>query len=304
LFKNPSSHRVAVLQALFVTLLWSTSWVLIKIGLQDIPALTFAGLRYSLAFVSLLPFLLLSIRHRPSRPVEPSPSLSAWAQLLLLGILYYTITQGAQFVGLAYLPAVTVSLVLNFSPVAVALLAIGLLGERPTFRQWLGVGLSVAGTVLYFFPVVLPAGAVFGLSVMVAGMLANALSTILGRSINRSGVFSPLTVTITSMGIGAFLLLAVALFIEGPPQINPLGWGMIAWLALVNTALAFTLWNQTLRTLPAVESSVINNTMLVQIAVLAWLFLGENLTWRELTGLVIAGLGTLLVQLQARRHIQ
>ena len=44
-----AEHRNALLQALFVTFLWSTSWVLIKLGLRDIPALTFAGLRYGLA---------------------------------------------------------------------------------------------------------------------------------------------------------------------------------------------------------------------------------------------------------------
>ena len=56
-----SPQTRARFQALFVTFLWSTSWVLIKIGLQDIPALTFAGLRYGLAFLCLLPFLLFSI---------------------------------------------------------------------------------------------------------------------------------------------------------------------------------------------------------------------------------------------------
>ena len=53
-------HLTAVFQALFVTFLWSTSWVLIKIGLTDIPALTFAGLRYGLAFLCLLPFFFRS----------------------------------------------------------------------------------------------------------------------------------------------------------------------------------------------------------------------------------------------------
>ncbi|HEX9617321.1 MAG TPA: EamA family transporter [Anaerolineales bacterium] len=300
MFKNPSSHRVAVLQALFVTLLWSTSWVLIKIGLEDIPALTFAGLRYSLAFASLLPFLLHPARRGSLRSIAPSLPRTAWVNLLLLGLLYYTLTQGTQFIGLAYLPAVTVSLLLNFSPVVVALLSIGLLSERPTARQWLGVGFSVAGTVLYFFPVALPAGQTLGLFAVIVGMLANAFSTILGSSINRSEGFSPLAVTTISMGFGAVLLLSVALLVEGLPQIGLRSWGIIAWLAVVNTALAFTLWNQTLRTLSAVESSVINNTMLVQIAVLAWIFLGEHLTVRELAGLVLAGLGTLIVQLQTR----
>jgi drug/metabolite transporter (DMT)-like permease len=302
LFKNPSSHRFAVLQALFVTLLWSTSWVLIKIGLEEIPALTFAGLRYSLAFLSLIPFLLRPSPPGSLRSLVPALSRATWVNLLLLGLLYYTLTQGAQFVGLAHLPAVTVSMVLNFSPVAVALLATGILGERPTSKQWLGVVLSVVGTVLYFYPVALPPGGAFGLFAVIAGMLANALSSILGRSINRSGALSPLAVTATSMGFGAVLLLAIALLVEGLPQIDLLGWGLIAWLAVVNTALAFTLWNHILRTLSAVESSVINNTMLVQIAVLAWIFLDEQLTWKAAAGLVLAGAGALIVQLQSRRR--
>jgi drug/metabolite transporter (DMT)-like permease len=53
-----------------------------------------------------------------------------------------------------------------------------------------------------------------------------------------------------------------------------------------------------LRTLTAVESSVMNNTMLVQIAILAWIFLGETLDARQLAGLAIAVAGILIVQLR------
>ena len=56
MFKISPHHR-AVLQALFVTFLWSISFVLIKFGLEDIPPLLFAGLRYMLAFLVLLPLL-------------------------------------------------------------------------------------------------------------------------------------------------------------------------------------------------------------------------------------------------------
>jgi len=82
------------------------------------------------------------------------------------------------------------------------------------------------------------------------------------------------------------------------PALSLKGWGIIVWLAIINTALAFTLWNRTLRVLSAVESSVINNTMLIQIAVLAWLFLGESLGALGIVGLGLVALGTLLVQLQ------
>ena len=48
----------AIVIALFVVFLWATSWVLIKIGLEEIPPLTFAGLRYVLAFIILLPLAI------------------------------------------------------------------------------------------------------------------------------------------------------------------------------------------------------------------------------------------------------
>jgi drug/metabolite transporter (DMT)-like permease len=105
-------------------------------------------------------------------------------------------------------------------------------------------------------------------------------------------------VTTISMGIGAFVLVVTGLVTESFPRLEPIHWAIIGWLAVVNTAFAFTLWNLTLRVLPAVESSIINNTMLVQVAVLSWLFLGESLGWREVLGIVLAGLGALLVQLR------
>lgn len=299
LTRTISPHFRAVLQALFVTFLWSTSWVLIKVGLQDIPALTFAGLRYSLAFLFLIPFAwwrgrLATMRQLPRR---------LWPQLLLLGLLLYTVAQGAQFVGLAYLPTVTVSLLLNFTPLLVAWLGIIFLAERPRAWQWLGMALLLTGVVVYFYPVDFPAGQLFGLGVVVVCVVANATSGVLGRGINRSGEVDPLTVTVASMGVGSLLLLLAGLVLQGMPALTVTHWAIILWLALVNSALAFTLWNLTQRLLTAVESSIIANTMLIQIAVLAWIFLGERLTGQQIGGLLLAAVGALLVQLRRRPKI-
>jgi drug/metabolite transporter (DMT)-like permease len=100
------------------------------------------------------------------------------------------------------------------------------------------------------------------------------------------------------MGIGAPPLLLAGIAGQGLPALNAQGIAILAWLAVVNTALAFTLWNRTQRTLSAVESSVINNTMLIQIAILAWVFLGERLSTREIAGLLLAGAGSLIVQIR------
>jgi drug/metabolite transporter (DMT)-like permease len=81
---------------------------------------------------------------------------------------------------------------------------------------------------------------------------------------------------------------------------DPTNWLIVLFLAVVITAFAFTLWNKTLQTLSATESTIINNTMLFQIAILAWIFLGENLTILQVAGLLVAFSGALIVQLQSR----
>jgi drug/metabolite transporter (DMT)-like permease len=290
---NNTSRKIAVLQALLVTFLWSTSWVLIKIGLEEMPALSFAGLRYSLAFAILLPFTLR---------VEGIASIwklksARWLQLLALGVVFYGITQGAQFMALVYLPAVTVSLMLNFTPIIAAMLGVALLSERPAPWQWLGIILTVGGAVVYFSPGKPEVTHVLGLTIAAIGLLANAASSVIGRQINRTRMLSPITVTVISMGFGSFLLLVSAVVSEGLPRLSLENWAIIVVLAVVNTAFAFTLWNHTLRTLSAAESSAINNTMLIQIAALAWLFLGESLTTTEIAGLMVTAVGVLTVQI-------
>jgi drug/metabolite transporter (DMT)-like permease len=294
-----TSHLKAVLLAFLVTFLWSTSWVVIKLGLKDIPALTFAGLRYSLAFICLLPFALHPLQRLQLRRL----SRKDWLRLVALGVFYYAVAQGAQYIGLAYLPAVTVSILLNFTALVVAFLGIVFLGEHPGWLQWLGIAFFTAGILTYFYPVAFPMQQVFGLLIVLFGVLANAFSAILGRSINRSRTLSPLLVTVVSMGIGSVLLLVSGILIQGLPALSLRNWVYIAWLALVNTAFAFTLWNRTLQVLSAMESSIINGTMLVQIAILAWIFLGEGLTLQKIAGMVLAGAGAILVQLKRNRPL-
>ncbi len=294
---HEAAHLRAALQALFVTFLWSTSWVLIKIGLKDIPALTFAGLRYTLAWLCLLPLVArsghLAELHRLSR--------RDWAQLVMLGLLFYTVNQSTQFLALERLPAVTTSLLLSFTPILVALLGISLLAEKLTRAQWSGIALYLSGALVYFYPAAIPAGQIVGVGIALACVLANAISTTLGRDVNRAAALPALAVTAITMGIGAPVMLVSGIAVQGLPTLSLQSAIIVGWLAVVNTAFAFTLWNHTQRTLPAIESSVINNTMLIQIAILAWIFLGEALDPREIAGLVLAGAGTLIVQTRRAR---
>lgn len=290
-FSRP--RRFQRLLALFVTFLWSTSWVLIKFGLEEIPPISFAGIRYMLAFLILAPAVAANATRREElRGLRPFD----WLRLSVLGIVLYSLTQGAQFVALSFLPAVTLSLILSFSPAAVALSGASFLGERLNQRQWVGVVCFLSGAAVYFLPLEAPLQTL-GLTVAAVGLLAQSSASVLGRAVNRRGDLHPLLVTVVSMGVGSLLLLATGFVAEGVPQLDASGWSIVLWLAIFNTALAFTIWNHTLGSLTAIESNLINNTMLVQIAILAWLFLGEPIQPKEAIGLILAMIGVLVVQL-------
>ena len=278
----------AVLQAIFVTGLWSTSWVLIKLTLDEIPPLVFAGLRYSFATIFLLPGLI-----QQKRQIK-ALSRRDWIRLTILGILFYSITQGGQFLTLNHLNASTFSLLLNFTSVIVAILGIFSLREIPSLSQWVGIVVFMAGVMIFFFPFGGQSGDPIGFVFAGVTVIANALSSLLGRKINRTQNLSPSIVTGISMGVGSAILLTIGVMVEGFPRLSFINILVILWLALVNTAFAFHLWNRSLQVLSAVESSAINNSMLIQIAFLAWVFLGERLILRQVIALGMAALGIVL----------
>ena len=291
-------HLQAVLTAVFVTLLWSSSWVLIKEGLKDIDPLPFAGLRYAIAALVLSPIMMLPSNRRRLMTC----GRRQWALLAVFGLLQYGVTQAAQFFALSILPATTLSLMLAFTPALVAILGSILLNERIGWREVVGVMVFVTGALLYFLPGRLPEAALGGLAVGALGVLANAGQTLLGRKVNRDTGLPPSLITAVSMAVGAASLLGTGVAIQGWPEMTLNGWLIVGWLAVVNTALAFWLWNRAQRVLGALEASLINNTMLIQIAVLAVVFIGERPTAVQWLGLAVAGLGVLYVQVVRMRR--
>ncbi len=286
----------AILQALFIAFLWATSWVLIKFGLEDIPPLVFAGVRYFLAFLILLVVFLVTARRAPA-PVLPR---HMWGRVIIFGLLLYTVAQGAMFVALRHLPAVTLNLILNFNNLGAALLGAIWLSEKPTGLQWTGILLALIGALIYFVPVAIPQAQLCGVLAALICLAANIGAVTVGREVNSARTCTPLFITLISMGVGSIALLVVGLLVEGIPTISLRNALFIVWLAAVNTAFAFTLWNHTLRTLTAAESSICTGTMLIWIPILAVLFLRESLDAKAIIGLLAVGAGTIVVQLRGQ----
>ena len=290
---------IAVIEALFVTVLWSSSFVIIKYGLEDIPPLTYAGLRYSIASVILVGLILAQSDMRNS---IKGRSRKWWGMLFVYGCIYITATQGTQFLGLFYLPAITFSLLLNLTPIIVLLSAIPMLGERPTRIETLLVLAGVFGVLLYFYPLDFVGVSIIGLIIGLVSLLANSASALIGRAINRAKDTTPLVVTGIMMSIGSVFLMIFAVTTEPIAPLSFTSWFYILWLAVVNTALAFTLWNRAMRVLRAIDMTLINSTMMPQIVILSFVFLAEYPEMLDWIGLILLAISVGAVQyLQTKR---
>jgi drug/metabolite transporter (DMT)-like permease len=201
---------------------------------------------------------------------------------------------------LIFLPATTASLIVNCTPVFVAFFGIGFLGERPRSLQWAGVGVNMLGILLYFFPLQRQDNNITGLVIAFSCLLFNAAGALLSRRINRGARMDAFLVSSISIGVGGILMLLAGFAIYGLPEIQTSGSGLLIWLAVVNTAVAFPLWNYSLQTLTAMESNIISNTMLIYVAILAFLILGESLTGQQVLGLVLTAVGAVMVQIKGR----
>jgi drug/metabolite transporter (DMT)-like permease len=212
----------------------------------------------------------------------------------VLGLLFYGVTQGAQVVAIDRQPAATTSLVLAMTPLAVAMTSRVAIGERATARQLGGTIAVIAGAATYFGGGL--GATAFGMAAAVTALGGNTASKLVGRWVNRDRGQSAVVVTAVSMTVGAVVMAGGALVVEGPTTPSLRAGALLAWLAVINTALAFTLWNHALRRLTAVEAAGINNLMLIQIAALAWLFLDEHPTLGNVVGIIVVSIGVGLIQ--------
>jgi len=282
-------HYLAIGLSLVVTLIWSSTFVIVKIGLETLGPLTIAGLRYFIGALVLLPFMLFQKTER--KPITNN----LWMRMILIGISSYTVANGALFWGLKFLPATTGSFLLSFIPLFVLAGGAVFLKEIPTRWQIFGIFLSLIGSGLFFSPG-LAAGEPKGMMIVGIGLFGFMSFVLLGRGIAREKELDTLTLTTMPLFIGGMVTIVLAIILEGLPNFTQTGIFVVVWLAVINTAIGYLLYNHALRDLTALEMNTIMNLSPLITALLSWIILNEKLESIQLLGMIVVIVGVIFVQ--------
>ena len=285
----------AFLLALAVVAVWGTNFVVIRLGLDALPPLLFAALRFTLVIVPALLFL--------KRPPVPWRDLAAYGILIgvgQFGLLFIAI-DGLIAPGLA-------SLVVQVQVVFTIGLAMRGTGERLAPVQYAALGLAIAGIAI----ILAHTGGTttpLGVALVIGAAFAWSLGNMVQR---RAGRVDMLAFVVWSSLFAVPPLFALAFLFEGAPRIvtalsaaSAGVWLAIAWQAVGNTMFGYGAWGWLLARYPA--SSVAPMALLVPVFGMgaAALWLGEPLPpWKLLAAaLIIGGLAVNLFgpRLMARR---
>jgi drug/metabolite transporter (DMT)-like permease len=296
-----SIHKIQILpiiEASLVTFLWSTSYILIRIGLKEINPLAFAAYRYVIASLILLfPFLYQLKKGRINKLSPKSVGI-----FVLLGFTGFFIAQGLQFFGLYFLNSISVTFILNLTPIFVLGLSVFFLEERPSPLQLTGIVLTLAGVVVFFYSALQDIRIITGVLITLISGVGWAIYMIISRHYLGKKSENVITLTSISMFFGGLMLISTTIITGNIVNVSFNSWMIILWLSIVNTVVAFFIWNLALRTLTAVEQSILQNTMLIQITILAIFFLQETINAQKILGMAIVFIGVLIVQLRPKKR--
>ncbi len=203
---------------------------------------------------------------------------------------------------MTYLSNTTVSLITNLGPIFVALLGWVWLSEKLNRWQIVGMVITIGGALVFFLPVDWRVLSGLGVAFASITLVSNSIGSVLTRKMMKGGAYPVLLVTGIPMGIGSILLASGGAVWEWIPKISLQVWGILIFLSLINTTIAFTIWNIALKRLKAFEANVISTTMLIQIAILSWFFLGDVITWKMVAGMALVMGGAVLVNLRGKEE--
>jgi len=282
-----------ILVWLILCLIWGSTWIFIKIGLADLPPITFSAARFSLAIVILAPLIRLLGFRMPS-------TLSEWKLIALTGFLQFSLNYSAVFWSEQYITSGLAALLQAMITVFGLILAWFFLpDEKITKRKIAGVAVGIIGVAVIFVDQLRVENwmAFLGCVGIVAGAYAAAQASILVKA--KGSGLHPASLVFSQMLCGLPAIVAYALITEGNPLNHKWSWtaiGCVLYLTIAGTVAAFWLYYWLLGRIESTKAMMISLVTPLLAVVIGAVVLGETLPPQTFFGgLLIIGSIALIV---------
>lgn len=281
-----------LLLALVAVTIWGSNFVVMKLGLRDMPPLLFCTLRFGFA---AFPMVLLV--RRPSLP---------WQQVAGWGLAQFAVQFGLLLTSLKLgMAAGLASIVMQLQAFFTIGLAWALLRERARMVQLLGGMVALAGMGVVAWNLQ-QRTSMIGLVLMIGGAMSWAVANVIAR---RMGPANAVALASWASLYAVLPLLLLSLLLEGAGvdlralrDMDAATWLVIGFQSYPATLFAFGLWAMLMRRYPAAQIAPFSLLVPVSGMLAATLVLHEPLQdWKLAAGAMVLG-GLALNQLPALRH--
>ncbi len=276
-----------VLVWIFLCLIWGTTWIFIKIGLEDLPPIAFAASRFLLAVAVLS--AVIAIQKIPLAPLREN-----WKLIALTGFLQFSINYSLVFWSEVYITSgLAAVLQATISVFGLLLAWFFLPNEKITKLKIAAISIGIIGVAVIFFDQlrVQSVMAFAGSVAIVIGAYAAAQASILVKA--KGGAIHPAVLVLGQMICGLPAVLIYSLVAEG----NPLtfNWtlraiGCVLYLSIAGTIAAFWLYYWLLGRIESTKAMMISLITPLIAVVVGAIFLGESLPPQTgIGGLLVIG---------------
>ena len=284
---------------LITSVVWGTTWIASKLGVNEIPALQMAYIRQFIAGVLFVSFFLFYKK-------IPFPSLIQFRWLFIMAIIMFVSANGLSTWSIKFIPAGLSSLIGALYPLSVVIIEkVFFKSKRMTGVTFLGLFLGIAGIAIVFYENAFHhtgPNFLFGVFLSSVAMLSWSVGTIF---IARNKVeINPYYGIGWQMLISSFILFVIAQTTQPviPFRDIPLKvWLVIGYLVLFGSLIAFVAFIYSMKKLPAAVASLYAyiNPLIAMIG--GYLILNEKLSVNILWGSAVTLIGVFLVNYSVKK---